>query len=338
MQIRHEKLERDGIHPKFSFSWPEIYTKEPYSKLQNFSESERLEVLLEHIREVCLPYECSEEPDSVRRYGQNWTRFSEMKEFEFLEKLGEGSYGHVYKVKHQNGRIFALKLFDISFSPTKCPDQYDAVCIYEFCIGRKEAVFLLEATLESKTRHIPKFYDFGFCMLGGKARSYILLEYIDGYCLFGSSVTDQKGFEGLVTQAFDAVKDIHSLEYAHCDISPVNLMVTKEGTVKIIDFGTVSDEDDAPDYAMGSINPPENWSQRIPDLEKLFAVDVWCAAYSLLTVARGTPSRNLMPYQKTLVDALDDLRELIQAAERNVALPLVLYEALSLNFEERPKF
>ncbi|ALH06811.1 putative serine/threonine protein kinase [Port-miou virus] len=334
MNIRHERAEKNGINQKFSFYWGDLYSS---GKIQEFTEEERLCALLSHIRRVSLPYECADVPDVVARYGQNWARFNDMKEFEFLEKLGEGSYGHVYKIRHKNGRIYALKLFDISFVPTQVPGQWDVTTLYEFCIGRREAVFLLEATLEQKTKHIPKFYDFGFCIINGKSRSYILLEFIEGTHLFGASVQDQDAFDSLTEQTFQALKDIHSFGYAHCDISPPNLMLTNEGTLKIIDFGTVSNEDDAPDYVMGSINPPENFGRRIPDIEDLFAVDVWCAAYTLLLAARGRATKNILPHEKTLTECLDDLTTLIKEAEEKVKIPMVIYESLSLNRFERPR-
>ncbi|AQM73319.1 serine/threonine protein kinase [Noumeavirus] len=338
MKVRHERSEKMGINNKFSFHWSEICTMGPSTKLQNFTEKERLGILISYIRTNYLPYEYPELPESVEAYGQNWTQFNEMKGFEFLEKIGEGSYGHVYKVRHKNGREYALKLFDISFVPTRSPDHWDASLLYEFCIGRREAVFLLEATLEQKTKHIPKFYDFGFCIIDGKARSYILLEFIDGTNLFGACVGEQPAFESLVEQAFEAMKDIHSLGYAHCDISPPNIMVTKEGILKIIDFGTSCREDDASDYVMGSINPPENYTKRVADIEDLFAVDVWCAAYTLLLAARGRATKNLLPHEKTLVECLDELSSLIKEAEEKTKLPFVVYEALSLNRFERPRF
>ncbi|AHA46268.1 putative serine/threonine protein kinase [Insectomime virus] len=335
MKVCHERSGREGVHQKFMFPWSEI---QRYTKLQRFSEKEKLDCLLTYFDKVCLPYECEDDSLAVKKYGQSWTRFNDMENFTFLKKIGEGSYGHVYKVKHKSGSVYAMKLFDVLFSERPCSDQWDPYLVYEFCIGRREAVFLLEATLAKKNKHIPKFYDFGFCILNGRARSYILMEYVKGRSIFGSSLSTRTDFEDMTRQVFDAVKDIHSLGYAHCDISPMNLMMTKDGEIKVIDFGTAAKEEEAEDYIMGSINPPENWSGKTLTFERLFAVDVWCAAYSLLTVARGRATKNLLPHQNTLVECLDDLCGLIKDAELNTVLPFVLYEALSVNPEERPRF
>ncbi|ALX27402.1 hypothetical protein GMAR_ORF27 [Golden Marseillevirus] len=127
--------------------------------MKMFTEEEKLLALVKHLRDVTIPLHCETISKELAKYEKSWCEVKDMEGLEILEKLGEGSYGHVYKVRY-SGRIFALKFFDIYF--TESPGMGDCVSnAYEFNIGRQEAIFLLEVNFGTKERVYPQILRYG---------------------------------------------------------------------------------------------------------------------------------------------------------------------------------
>ncbi|ALX27403.1 hypothetical protein GMAR_ORF28 [Golden Marseillevirus] len=163
----------------------------------------------------------------------------------------------------------------------------------------------------------------GFCVFQEQARSYILMEYIPGKNLFYSKFETQEEFENIWEQLRSALCDIRSLGYAHGDISMANIMITNRRRIKIIDFGSVYKKGNACFYLMGTINPPESYRGEVRKLNQIHAIDLWCAAYCLLTVARGGLKRKLWPKKNSLLECLIDLQDLIQETRAGIQASLV---------------
>lgn len=149
--------------------------------------------------------------------------------YEILEKIGQGGMGAVYKVRHRLlDELRVIKVIRSLQEPT--PEA--------------EERFLREARTACRLRHpnVAVLHDFA---LGEDGRAYIVLEHIDGATL-------RALLEGLGTppislaleiarQAALALQYLHRQRIVHRDISPGNLMLTRdfEGQplVKLIDLG-----------------------------------------------------------------------------------------------------
>lgn len=148
--------------------------------------------------------------------------------YKILARLGVGGMGEVYKVLHTHLnaiRVIKLMRANIAADP-----------------GAHER-FLREARLATKIQHpnVAALYDFSTLDEG----MYMVWEYIEGINLH--ELIDQRGplspryAAKLAVQALMGLEAIHRAGIVHRDVSPENLMITRddEGSerVKIIDLG-----------------------------------------------------------------------------------------------------
>ena len=131
--------------------------------------------------------------------------------------------GVVYKARHiRLGRIVALK----ALSPATALDP------------ERSARFLQEARTTSSLNHrgIVAIHD----IVRADDSDFIVMEYVDGQTL--ARVIEAGGVEltaalDYAIQIAEALASAHAAGVVHRDIKPSNVMVTGDGTVKILDFG-----------------------------------------------------------------------------------------------------
>lgn len=72
---------------------------------------------------------------------------------------------------------------------------------------------------------------------------YFIIEYIDGVTLrqwiSEHPIPDIAEVADLVAEIIQGLRVFHRMEMLHCDLKPENIMITADGTIKIIDFGSV---------------------------------------------------------------------------------------------------
>ncbi|CAL1131639.1 unnamed protein product, partial [Cladocopium goreaui] len=89
-----------------------------------------------------------------------------------------------------------------------------------------------------------------------------------GYWEQGLTFVQQKD---LATGMALAILHLHYLSLVHCGIKPDNFLVDAEGTVFVIDFGSVSREGDVPPMMCNSYRPPDENVSRAWDIYSLGA-------------------------------------------------------------------
>lgn len=148
--------------------------------------------------------------------------------YEILEQIGEGGMATVYKAKcHTLDRLVAIKVLKSEYAEDE-----------EFV-----KKFMMECQSAAKLNHpnIVGIYDFHEIELDGKPVYFIVMEYIDGITL--KELIEKKGFipeeeaVDIALQILEALKEAHSHGVIHRDIKPHNIMISKNGTVKVTDFG-----------------------------------------------------------------------------------------------------
>ena len=143
--------------------------------------------------------------------------------YEILSPLGAGGMGEVYRARDTKlGREIAVKVLPAGVSTDP---------------GRRQR-FEQEARSASALNHpgIVTIYDIG----SADGVIYIAMELVDGRTLRDllaeQPLTIRKLLE-IGAQAADGLAKAHAAGIVHRDLKPENLMITKDGFVKILDFG-----------------------------------------------------------------------------------------------------
>ncbi|MEM7455743.1 MAG: serine/threonine-protein kinase [Planctomycetota bacterium] len=144
-------------------------------------------------------------------------------QFEVLELIGQGAMGAVYKARQiKLDRIVALKVL---------PSHTAADPLFA-------ERFVREARAMARLVHgnIVTIFDFGEC----EGCCYLVMEFVDGVNLRQAITTGKvEPAEALsiVPQLCDALFYAHQQGIVHRDVKPENILLDKDGVVKIADFG-----------------------------------------------------------------------------------------------------
>ena len=143
--------------------------------------------------------------------------------YRILEKLGAGGMGEVYLAEDLKlGRKVAIKILSEEFTTNR--DRLNR--------------FELEASAASALNHpnILTIHEMGV----DEGRHYIATEYIDGVTLRRKMATSQLEIRevlDIAVQIASALEEAHAAGIVHRDIKPDNIMIRRNGFVKVLDFG-----------------------------------------------------------------------------------------------------
>ncbi len=143
--------------------------------------------------------------------------------YEIVSQLGRGGMGEVYRAKDTRlGREVAVKVLPKEFTSDPQRLRY----------------FEQEARSASALNHpnIITIYEIG----QADGASYIAMELVEGKTLrevLGLGPLPTKKMLHVAAQVADGLAKAHGAGIVHRDLKPENLMVTKDGLVKILDFG-----------------------------------------------------------------------------------------------------
>ncbi|HET6268190.1 MAG TPA: serine/threonine-protein kinase, partial [Acidobacteriota bacterium] len=143
--------------------------------------------------------------------------------YEIVAPLGAGGMGEVYRARDSRlGREVALKILPAEFSTNR--ERLDR--------------FEYEARSASTLNHpnIITIYDVGT----SNGTSYLSMELVDGKSLreiLDDGALPLRRIVNIASQFADGLAKAHAAGIVHRDLKPENLMITKDGFVKILDFG-----------------------------------------------------------------------------------------------------
>jgi serine/threonine protein kinase len=150
------------------------------------------------------------------------------KRFDLVMRVGQGSMSKVWKARDKSlGRVVCVKLLDKE-KTAKFENRFQGL--------NKPR----EGAIAADLRHpnIVTTYEHGITTDG---EPYLVMELVEGKGLNYIIETKDRLLEGkradLLAQIADGLEFLHKRGYLHRDICPRNVMVTKEGQAKLIDFG-----------------------------------------------------------------------------------------------------
>ncbi len=152
--------------------------------------------------------------------------------YRVLEKLGSGAMAHVFKAKQLSlDRLVAIKVL-----PRQLSENTEYV-----------ERFYREGKAAAKLNHpnIVQAIDVGEA--GGF--HYFVMEYVEGHTLHDELVAHKVFSEAdalrVIIQVAKALEHAHAHGLIHRDVKPKNIMIAKDGTVKLADMGLVRAASDA---------------------------------------------------------------------------------------------
>lgn len=225
-------------------------------------------------------------------------------EWKLVEKIGEGSFGKVYKAQRtERGRTFysAIKIISIPGSKS----EFDSVRaelndeqstreyfrnLVEDCV---QEIYTMEHFCGNS--HVVSFEDF-------KVVEYldeigwdisIRMEYLTSfmdYCT-GKELTEQEVIK-LGCDLSMALIYCHKLNIIHRDVKPENIFVSRFGDFKLGDFGIAREQA----HTMGSMSKKGTYSYMAPEIYKGEKYDSSIDLYSLGIVLYKLMNQNRLPF------------------------------------------
>ncbi|MDE7425939.1 MAG: Stk1 family PASTA domain-containing Ser/Thr kinase [Lachnospiraceae bacterium] len=193
--------------------------------------------------------------------------------YEIIDKVGSGGMADVYKAKcHRLNRFVAMKILKAEFSDDK----------------KFVEKFRAEAQSAAGLSHpnVVNVYDVG----EENGMYYIVMELVEGITL--KSFIERKGklevkeAVGIAVQIAQGMEAAHGNHIVHRDIKPQNIIISKEGKVKVTDFGIAKavTSDTITSNAMGSVHylSPEQARGGFSD-EKSDIYSLGVTLYEMLT-------------------------------------------------------
>jgi serine/threonine protein kinase len=128
--------------------------------------------------------------------------------YEILRLIGEGGMGEVYKARDTRlDRIVAIKVSSEKFSER----------------------------FEREARAVAALNHPNICQLYDVGPNYLVIEFVNGAPI--AAVDSPRKLLDLAVQIVDGMAAAHAANIGHRDLKPDNILVTKDGRVKILDFG-----------------------------------------------------------------------------------------------------
>lgn len=145
-----------------------------------------------------------------------------MENYEKLEKVGEGTYGVVYKAQDSQGEIYALKTIRLEAEDEGIPST---------------AIREISLLKELQHPNIVRLCD----VVHTERKLTLVFEYLDqdlkkllDTC---DSGLDNETTKSFLYQLLRGIAYCHQHRVLHRDLKPQNLLINREGALKLADFG-----------------------------------------------------------------------------------------------------
>ena len=152
------------------------------------------------------------------------------KRFDLRGRTGQGSMSKVYQAYDRTlGRLICLKVLD-KVKTQKFEERFSQFGLNKPSEG--------DVCMSLRHKNLVQTYELGQTMTG---EPFLVMEWIEGLGMNYLIETKNANLNGkrvnYLIQLADALEYLHNAKFLHRDLCPRNVMVDKEGVVKLIDFG-----------------------------------------------------------------------------------------------------
>lgn len=243
--------------------------------------------------------------------------------YEILGLIGSGGMSDVYRAKcHKLNRLVAIKVLKEEFSNE------------EGFVGK----FQMEAQAAARLSHpnIVNVYD----VVDEGSIHYIVMELIEGITLKSyigkKGSLDVKEAVGIAIQVAQGIEAAHEQNIIHRDIKPQNMLISKDGKVKVADFGIAraASNQTMTSEAMGSVHymAPEQARGGYSDARS----DIYSLGITIFEMVTGR-----LPFEgdSTVAVALAQLQDPIsRPTYLNPDIPISLEGVILKCTEKKPEY
>lgn len=250
--------------------------------------------------------------------------------YQVLEKLGEGASAQVFRaVDRQSGRVVAIKYFSADFfsADSSLQERLRAEVAVQRNLNHNGIVEMLDVNFEGET-------------------PYIVMEFLEGVTLHRLLINEGAlpvpEALGIMRSLLDTLHYLHNQGIIWRDVKPSNILITTDGRVVIIDFGTaqtVKNAQTGPDttrlgFAVGTpayMSPEQVRGDKQGPASDLFSLGI--ILYEMLTGEKPWPVSSPLELYRQL--ETKPVTSLSGFGQLPTAIQVVLTKALAIDAPER---
>ena len=197
--------------------------------------------------------------------------------YEIGRKLGQGSFGKVMKaVDKETGEVVAIKIIENLEKPLPDDPEYQ---YYKHLLRKKS----INVNKDVKSKDEPICHPNIICykdVFSLDDKVYVIMEYFDGITLYKYLKSFLKrnqimGIEEIVSilrEIVTGLEYLNSINVIHRDLKLENIMINKEGLIKIVDYG-LSCFKDIYKSCSGRVGSPYYVSPQLLDSQLMSSAD-----------------------------------------------------------------
>lgn len=228
-----------------------------------------------------------------------------------LKRIGVGGTASVYEAVHHNGHRVAIKISRKGIDPEMV------------------ARFVMEGRTANRIDHpnVVRVLDEG---MTDRGVPYLVMELLHGETL--AERLNRQGPVGvdealrIAHQILDVLEVAHAAGIVHRDIKPDNVMITRDGTVKLLDFGIARDTMRLTQTVDGSVMGTFDYmpsEQAMGDRKTTGPrTDLWSVGALLFTALTNTPPRQRAGFKGNFLEVAARRLPPVQTMAPQIPAPL----------------